>query len=353
MKAAKEEITPDLDGARVRRRFRKLLSNGAEVRPAGEARHDPEGLLRRYPPRFVVDFHDVRFFLSGYRHDEALGFFVGYVVHLPQNGKPVRRVFPRIFYKDSSLLWRVASHYVHDEHEYWIGKGDVRTIDVGDDEYVVSVEATTNLPYEVQAAFDTCSRGVAKRRGDDAVELVLRQAATGRVEPFTDFTGPRRACRTSINRGRRVARLTRKNDPTSVKFVAGYEPDFRQGVAGLAHTNSVFFGGEIKKFRILSTNRQIQYMFFASPTHAWMNPPQALTKELSSFGVRLVDVEADDDLFVPGYEYHHVGEHDSDEDSQIPEGFAGEPHPLDPSRSDASRWLDALPVIQEFRRVLL
>ena len=110
---------------------------------------------------------------------------------------------------------------------------------------------------------------------------------------------------------------------------------------------SSFFGGELRKYRIMSANRTIQYLFMASPTHAWVNPPQTLTTELSTYGVRTLDVLADDVLFVPGYEYHDPG------DSQIPEGFAGDPHPKDPHRSDASAWLEALPVIREFRRRVL
>jgi hypothetical protein len=39
--------------------------------------------------------------------------------------------------------------------------------------------------------------------------------------------------------------------------------------------------------------------------------------------------------------------------SQIPEGFAGAANEFDPARADASRWIDRLPVIQEFRRELL
>ena len=345
------DAIPDIHPARTRRRFRSLLESGWRLDPAGAASRNPKRLLDRYPPRFFVELFDTRFFLSRYRYDEALGFFVGYVVQTPLGGR--RRIFPRIFYKDSSLLWRVGSHFVHDEHEYWVGKGDVERTWVGDHEYVCSVEATTNLPYEIQAAFDTCSRIGRKTRGDDAVELVLKQAPSGRIEPYSDFTGPRRRANGSINGGRSVARLRRQGDPTSLEFVPGFEPDLEHGVAGRATTESVFFGGTMRKFRVISTNRTIQYMFFASPTHAWMNPPQALTHELSSFGVRVVDVQAEEDLFVPGYEYHHVGEGGSEEDSQIPAGFAGDPHPLDPSRSDASRWLDALPVIQEFRARLL
>ena len=175
----------------------------------------------------------------------------------------------------------------------------------------------------------------------------------GRVEPYADFTKPRQADSTNINRGRRVARFLRRGDPESLVFTAGYEPDLDDGVMEESISPSRFFGGEIRKFRVLSTNRKIQYMFFASPTHAWLNPPQALTTELSTYGVRLVDVAADEDAFVPGYEYHEEDESGFILHTQIPVGFAGDPHPDNESRADASRWVEALPIIKEFRKKLL
>ena len=71
-------------------------------------------------------------------------------------------------------------------------------------------------------------------------------------------------------------------------------------------------------------------------------------------GVRTVDVIADEDLCIPGYEYHFL---DDGEDppvmfSQIPEGYAGETSEVDRYRADASPWLDRLPVIRAFRRQL-
>jgi hypothetical protein len=74
-----------------------------------------------------------------------------------------------------------------------------------------------------------------------------------------------------------------------------------------------------------------------------------------SYGVRTVDVVTDEDLCIPGYEYHFL---DDDEDppvmfSQIPEGYAGETSEVDRYRADASPWLDELPVIREFRRKVL
>jgi len=107
--------------------------------------------------------------------------------------------------------------------------------------------------------------------------------------------------------------------------------------------------------RILSSNREIQYLFMAGPRHVWIIPAQATTTELSSYGVRTIDVVADEYLFVPGFEYQSAyGPGDVAEVlHQIPKGFAGEPSPLDPSRADASAWLDRLPVIREFRRKVL
>lgn len=99
----------------------------------------------------------------------------------------------------------------------------------------------------------------------------------------------------------------------------------------------------------------MQYLFFAGPRQVWLAPPQATTTELSSYGVRTHDVLVPEDLCVPGYEYHYL---DCNEDppllvSQIPPGFVGAPSARDPSRSDASPWLERLPVIRAFRREVL
>lgn len=344
--------TVDCSVRRVRARFRNLVRGARRVRIDGTGKSDPDLLLRRYAPVCAVDLFDVTYFLSGYLYDEALGFFVGFLA--PRD--PQRRghtVHARIFYKDSSLMWRVASHFVHDENHYWIGKGDIRTVSGDGAEWLSTIEETTNLPLEVQAAFDVARGARASRRDDRAIELVLRRGPSGRIEPYADFTAPRRLCSMQINRGRPIARFTRPGDPTSLAFVPGYEPDLVDGVVERSLTQSAFFGGDLHKVRVLSTNREIQYMFFASPTHAWLNPPQALTRELSTYGVRLVDVEAPDDLFVPGYEYHDEEEDGTVIDSQIPEGYAGPAHPDDPHRADASRWVESLPVIREFRKRVL
>ena len=102
------------------------------------------------------------------------------------------------------------------------------------------------------------------------------------------------------------------------------------------------------------------YFAFAAILSAGLNGiekdlkvPDPMTIDL--YGLRTVDVHADEDLFVPGYEYHFIDQTEEPPRllSQIPEGFAGEPSEITPYRGDASAWLDALPVVQEFRKKVL
>jgi hypothetical protein len=291
-------------------------------------------------------------------HNPALRFFVAYVVQ--QRGPSDRpTIYPRIFYKDLSLVWRCASHMIANDGEFWIGKGDVRSFVRGGYAITECVESTTDLPLEMQTALETINRKAKPRTNQEALFLVLRNAPSARTEPYRDFTEPRRRAaedpRNLVYGGKSIARFKRKNDPTSLWVASGFEPDFDDGILEVGVGRSAMYGGEVKRFRILSRNRKVQYLFMAAPRHVWIIPPQATTTELSSYGVRTVDVVADEDLFVPGYEYHYFDE-DADESehfSQIPEGFAGEMSERDDDRADASAWLEAIPIIQEFRRKAL
>ena len=347
-----DEKTPQ----QVAREFRRLVDCGLELRPAGAARRDPARLLASgYTPRYAVRLFDAVFYLTNLREDHNFRFFVAYVT--PEAGGPA--AFPRIFYKDSSLVWRSATHFIRTDAENWIGKGDVKVVAVDGDELICSAEETTNLPFEIQAALDVLSRrGSRVVRDHRAVPLVLRRAPERRIEPYRDFLAPRRRARSDprnrIHGERPIAWFTRPGDPTSLRFARGFEPDFARGVVEESRSKSNLYGGEIRKLRILSRNRRIQYQFVAGPKQVWIIPPQALTTELSSYGVRTLDVVADEDLFVPGYEYHYL---DASTDpprlhSQIPAGFAGAQSEVDPSRADASPWLERLPVIAAFRRAL-
>jgi hypothetical protein len=344
----------------VGREVRALLEAGYRLRPLGTVKAEPERLLRpAYAPRHKIELFDAVYYLSNPRQNPDLRFFVAYV--LPDRTATRRRTLhPRLFYKDVSLVWRSASHFARSEAGDWIGKGDVRSFVEDGEERVVSVESTTDLPLEIQTALESLLGRVRRiPRDDDAIALVLRRAPLDRIEPYDDFVQPRRrarACpRNRVNGGRPVARFRRRNDPGSLRFVAGFEPDFDGGIVEKSRSRSRLYGGRLRRFRILSRNRHIQYLFFAGPRHVWIVPPQATTAEISSYGVRTVDVEVDEDLCVPGYEYHFVDEWQDPPVlvSQIPEGFVGEPSELDGSRADASAWLDRLPVVREFRRKVL
>jgi len=338
---------------RVAAEFRALIGGGARLLPAGAAADDPGQLLApRYLPHRRVDLFGTRFYLADFRYEEGLNFFPAYVAP-----EPVRRIWPRIVYKDSSLLWRVASHMIRCGDSDWIGKGDVKVVREGGEEYFESDEDTTNLPYEVQTALDLASRAVEPKRDARCVELFLRNAPEQRIEPYADFTAPRqRAAReTPIHGGRPVAYLARPGDPRSLRFARGFEPDLDRAPLEVDVSASRLYGGKLRKYRVISTNGLIQYQFVAARRHVWINPPQALTPELTTYGVRALHVPADDAIFLPGYEYHFLD--DSTEPatlvSQIPAGFVGAPSAVDPARADASAWIEALPVIGAFRRRVL
>jgi hypothetical protein len=345
--------------AEVRAELAQLIERGARVLPVGRARQHPERLLRRYPPSFELELWNTRFFLTTVRQNPSLRFCVAYLAQPhPKSGR--LEIHPRIFYKDGSLVWRSASHILVDEHGIWAGKGEVFEMLVAGERMLCSLESTTDLPLEMQTALEDLNRSVSPVRKDKVALLeVLRCGPKGRIEPYRDFVEPRRRARAdrrrTIHGGKPVARFTRPGDPSSLRFVAGYEPDFRRGVIERSESKSVMFGGRIQRFRILSVNQRIQYLFFAGPDNVWIVPPQATTTELSSYGVRTIDVAIDEDLCVPGYEYHYLDETVDPPvaHSQIPAGFVGQENPHDPDRSDASPWLNRLPVIQAFRRQVL
>jgi hypothetical protein len=341
----------------VARAFRARVSAGASIVAAGEAQDDPGILFSSgYTPRYEIDLFETAFYLTDVRQNEDIRFFVAYVAQ--RSGTRGReRIHPRIFYKDVSLVWRSASHFVRSAGENWIGKGAIRTLKEDGELVDYSDEATTNLPLEMQTALETlCRRARRIPHDETALYLVLRRGPDDRIAPYRDFTEPRRRAqsdpRNLVNGGRRIARFARRNDPTSLVFARGFEPDFVRGTVEVAHSTSRLYGGRLSRYRILSRNRRVQYLFFAGPRQVWIGDVQATTTELSSFGVRTIDVAADEDLTIPGYEYHFVDQSGPRPilHSQIPRGHVGAPSDVDPSRADASPWLDRMPVIREFRR---
>lgn len=354
------ELAPE-SPARVERAFRALIAAGMPLRVAGAARLHPERILKAgYAPRFRFELFGTQYFISTIRQNPELRFCVAWVVQPRRRGRGLE-AFARIFYKDLSLVWRAASHVAYDwDGSIWIGKGAVREVETKGVVMLESIESTTDLPLEIQTALEDCSRRAKRTRADAKIlPQVLRQAPPSRVEPFSEFTAPRaRAAadrKRRIHGGRPIARFRRRGDPASLEFAKGFEPDFGHGIVEINQTKSHLYHGELRRFRILSQNRQIQYLFIAGPKQVWIIPPQALSTELSSFGLRTIDVVADEDLFIPGYEYHYI-DHEQDPPalySQIPKGYAGEPCADDPNKADASPWLEALPVVKEFRQRIL
>jgi hypothetical protein len=348
-----------LEPREVAREFRALSGNGRRLRAAGLARRDPARLLELgYAPRHKLELFGLSFYLTDVRQNDDIRFFVAHVV-VPRGGASPAGIYPRLFYKDGSLLWRVASHYARSDHENWIGKGDIEVFpEPGGYEQVYSLEHTTDLPLELQSAIEAIGRRPPHvRRDHRALPLIVRRCPDTRVEAYRDFTEPRRRARSNprnrVNGGRPIARFMHQGDPGSLRFARGFEPDFRRGLLERSGSTSKLYGGAIARYRILSRNRQVQYLFFAGPRHAWIGYPQATTTELSSYGTRTIDVSVAEELVVPGMEYHYLESRDPPVWlSQIPAGYVGETSAYDPYRADASAWLERLPVIREFRRVL-
>lgn len=349
----------DLSSREVAREFQAIMDGGTKFKIAGTAKANPELLLKsKLKPKHKIALFRTSYFFSDVLQVPELRFFVCYVVQQSTRGKSF--VYPRIVYKDLSLIWRSASHFTSEEEGIWVGKGDVREVVQDGEEMIVSDESTTDLPLEMQTSVEgLLSHSKRPAGGNGVLELVLRQSPPDRVEPYRDFIVPRQRARANpknlVNRGKPVARFSRTNDPTSLKFTKGFEPDFENGILERSKSRSKLYGGQLLRFRILSTNQKVQYYFFAGKTHVWLAPPQALTTQLSSYGVRTIDVAADDDLSLPGYEYHHYEETENGPElySQIPLGYVGEFCPVDDAKADAGPWLDQLPVVVEFRKLVL
>ncbi len=344
----------------LKARLEHTLASGFDLRPAGKARRRRDGfLLERYPPLFALELYGLTIYLSGLREYEGFTFFVAYVQMPRGHGRGSRKIFPRIFYKDVSLIWRSATHYINTNDEHWIGKGDIKPVVEDGKEVWYSAEETTNLPLEIQAALDTASRRSPRSVADaDALGLVLRNAPANRVEPYQDFAAPREAAMRDaslvINNGKPIAWFETSDDPSSLKFTKGFEPDFVDGLIDESESSSYFYGGDILKSRFMSVNRKIHYMIVSAPEHVWLIPPQSTLASLTSYGVRPIDVEIDERVCLPGYDFHFLDtELDPPElHSQIPAGFAGDPNPVDADRADTKRWNEAMPVVAEFRHWL-
>ena len=175
-------VRPESDARLIAREFRSLLERGVRIRAAGTARADPARLLPTYLPKHAIRLFDTTYYLTDLRVDRSwegtMRFFAAWV--LPT--RDAREIYPRVFGKDFSLVWRSPSHFVRSERENWMGKGDVRWVVENGDEVLATFEETTNLPLEIQGALDALDAR-ARERGAGAFaaltdadrELVLNE----------------------------------------------------------------------------------------------------------------------------------------------------------------------------------
>ena len=143
----------DKSPRRVASDFRRLLDDGYELRADGRAAGDPTALLGMgYTPKYETELFATRFFLCNQRDADGLKIMPAYVLPAGE-----RRIHARVFYKDSSLVWRSASHYISTPEVEWIGKGAAKSVLENGKRQWYSAEETTNLPFEMQAALDHLS----------------------------------------------------------------------------------------------------------------------------------------------------------------------------------------------------
>lgn len=341
----------------VRAEFVRRLEDGLELICDGSLSSEPRKLLEiGHGPKSRLDLFGAEIYLTHPRQNPDLRYFVAYVVPPARSGAR-RRAYARLFYKDISLIWRAASHLFLEGEEMWIGKGDTRLDRRGDWEFEESAEWTCDLPFEMQTALEELNRGVPVKPDHRAPLLVLRRATRERIRAFRDFTGPRERARRAgrvVAGDRKIVWFETPGDPSSLRVLPGYEPDWALGPVERYVHGSRLYEGEVQRLRFLSINGEVQHLMFLAPRHAWMVPPQTLDRDLTSYAVRPVQPNFDEEAYVPGYEYHFEDDLAGDDDpslhSQIPPGYVGAASELDDSRADASAWLDEMPLLQDLRR---
>ena len=157
------------------------------------------------------------------------------------------------------------------------------------DELGVSEDAPAIIPHAIsQPPSDRIGIGIIGFGGEG--EALMRGA--GFAHPDWTEQMKLRAQenpRNLLNGGRPIARFTRRNDPTSLRFARGYEPDFGRGIVEVSTSYSGLYGGRLRRFRIVSKNRLAQYLFLAGRRQAWVASCQATTTEIMSYGVRTID----------------------------------------------------------------
>jgi len=259
----------------IERAFRELLDAGVELRPTGKTRNRPARLLSLgYAPKHAIELFDTTFYLTNVRENFYVRFFVAYVVQ-PTRGRCQDRTSAILLQRRRAQLAFGVAHRAS-ARRFLDRKGDVETV-------IQTVRSTSLARVDYRSADRNAARTRSalpegeddsdrRRRG----ELILRTApgdASSRTRLQRAASARQSEPRNLVNGGRSVAWFARKNDPTSLRFARGFEPDLDAGSwRQRNHEPSLWRSGPL--LPILSRNRRIQYLFMGAPRHVWIIPPQ-------------------------------------------------------------------------------
>ena len=236
--------------------FRAALADGVRLRPSGEAKQDPtpaansplRGALshRPLPGSNLSDRVPLR------RQPEFHG-RVRRTVGVLRSRRRVRTTRGSST-KDSSLVWRVATHFVRSEDDNWIGKGDTKW------ELIRRRRVLVQRGGDREPAFSRCRKrstslaGAARSHG--GITTRSRSSCSAATEiasnPFAEFVTPRRraAERYRIHGGKPIARFHSQGRSQHAALREGLRTGLpTRGWWTQSSSHSKLYGGPVTKFR--------------------------------------------------------------------------------------------------------
>ncbi len=307
-----------------------------------------------FQPHYKIVVNGVAYYVSEpYTPSHGRASFVYYFYRKnPKTGE--EEIFTRSVYRSNSQnVLRVASHRRPERR--WIGKG------LG--------QATTTLPLELQSTFEkiyqtALSKGKLEKK--EAFYEILRakdshMPADSFMKSMIAYERGEEAEQKDEKEPEEQILIGKFNEhdrdqiefikgemifprgiPETFGFTPGFEPDFENGVVETFETDNPVYGGKVTSYRIISKNKEAQYLFNVDMKgRVWIGDVQGTHSEITRFGVRKNTIYIPSDFLTPANEY----------ESEIPEGYKGEWQHSD--YWDASAYIDKLPVVQEFRDKVL
>jgi len=126
--------------------------------------------------------------------------------------------------------------------------------------------------------------------------------------------------------------------PEKIIVLPDFEPDFNKVIDSFESTSRLY--GRVSGKIVQSKNSRISYLFLNDEAgRIWLGNAELTFSPISKFGVPVEASNFPESLFIPAYEYPN----------QIPKGYSGKNSKG--SYSDATLYLDRIPVIEKFRKV--